>query len=475
MEYNIKNNLKDILGRIIKRDFSGNTGIIIKNSIFQFSTNLFSKIGSLLFTAIIARMLMPELFGLYSLAFSTITIFATLSELGTDATLTRFLAREIAKKRQNKAKGYTVYLARLKLTFSLISIFILVISARFISDTYYQKPLFLALIAGSLYIASVMTASYLRAVLQSLNYFKGVFYNEIVFQVVRLIIIPLLILLSLKNLFSNQVLLFFIILGFGFAYLVSVIFSWFVHKDKFNYLKKYGKPLDKSEKKNVRKFIIPTAATVITTLFFGSIDMVMLGRYVLPEYIGYYRAAFSLIAAITPLISFSIVLLPVFSKIRKNQLEVGIKKAIYITLLCSSVLFIFVSLLSPILINLIYGTEYSPAINLLRLFSLLLISTPLISIYISYFSARGKPFIVTKMLIFSLIMNIALNLLVVFLLKGYGDMFMVYGVTAATIISNWFYFAGLAIIKKRHDIKLHKEEERNSINFIKPEESPQIK
>ena len=92
------NDIKDIWQRIKKRDFSGNTGLAIKNSIYQFSTNAFAKIGSLIFTIILARLLMPELFGLYSLTLSTILIFGAISELGVTQTMVRFVSKEFGEK-----------------------------------------------------------------------------------------------------------------------------------------------------------------------------------------------------------------------------------------------------------------------------------------------------------------------------------------------------------------------------------------
>ena len=445
---------KDIFRRIRKRDFSGNTGIVIKNSVLQFSTNLVAKIGSLFFTIILARMLMPELFGLYSLALSTIFIFIAFSELGIGQTLIRFVSREFGKtKKKIKAKSYAIYLGKLKLLMIFVSILILVISARFISDVYYQKPLFLALVAGSLYILFAGIVSFMFSLLQASNYFKGIFYNEIIFQVTRLIIIPLLILLSLKQLFSNESILFFIVLGLSFSYFISSIFLLILSKNKLKYLSKKERKISFLEKKKINKFILPVSATIITTVFFGSIDMVMLGRFVLSEYIGYYRAALSLVTAMIPLISFSIVLLPIFSRIKSKQLERGFRKSLLITFWISSALFLFVLLFSPLIINFIYGKEYVFSINILRFFSLLLITHPIISIYISYFTAKGKPIVIARLLIISVSVNIILNLLAIFLLMDYGDSFVVYGVTGATIISSWFYLGGLILSKNKEKLK----------------------
>jgi O-antigen/teichoic acid export membrane protein len=438
-------NIKDIFRRIIKRNFSGNTGLVIKNSLYQFSTNIVTKIGSLIFVIILARMLMPELFGLYSLALSTILIFVAFSELGISYTLIRFVSKEFGKNKN--PKPYVLYLAKLKLFLTFISISILIISAKFISENYYQKPLFLALIAGSLYILFVAITGFLQAILIASSSFNGIFYREIVFQIVKLIMIPLLILFSLKNFFSNESILFFIILVLGFSYFISSIFLLFFSKDKLKYLRENQKEISFLEKKKVNKFILPVSATVITAAFFGYIDIIMLGRFVPSEYIAYYRAALMLVLALIPLITFSAVLLPIFSKMKDKQLERGFKKSISITLLLSLILFLFISLFSSFMINLVYGNEYENSINILRFFSLLLISVPLASVYESYFTAKGKPTVVAKLLIVSAIFNIGLNFLAIFLLIDYGNLFVVYGVAGATIISRFSYMFGLILMK----------------------------
>ena len=48
-----ESDIKKIFKRIKSKDFSGNTGLAIKNSAYQFSTNIVQKIGSLIFVIII--------------------------------------------------------------------------------------------------------------------------------------------------------------------------------------------------------------------------------------------------------------------------------------------------------------------------------------------------------------------------------------------------------------------------------------
>ena len=171
----IKKQEKEVLGIldiIKKRKFKGYTGLVIKNSLYQLAATFSAKIGSLLFTIILARMLMPELFGLYSLALSTIVIFVSFADLGIGPTLIRFVSRELGKNKKAKAKAYVSYLLKWKIILILIFLVVLVASAGFIANNYYQKPLFLALIAGSLYILSISLIGFIESIFHSTNNFK---------------------------------------------------------------------------------------------------------------------------------------------------------------------------------------------------------------------------------------------------------------------------------------------------------------
>lgn len=109
------NDLKSVWRRITKRDFSGETGVALKNSVYQFLTNLTTKVGSLIFTIILARILMPELYGNYSLALATILIFAAISDLGIGNSLIRFVSREIGRRNWKKQDLTQNILQRLRL------------------------------------------------------------------------------------------------------------------------------------------------------------------------------------------------------------------------------------------------------------------------------------------------------------------------------------------------------------------------
>ena len=448
-----KLDIRNIFGRILKRDFSGTTGLVIKNSFYQFSRDLTAKLGSFIFTVILARLLLPEMFGLYSLALSTIIIFAAVSELGVNTTLVRFIAKEYGKKKR-KLRAYLLYLGKIKIILIFSSAILLLILAKYMSNNFYQKPIFLALLAGALYIIFIQSISFLQSMLQAANHFKPIFKREIILQISKIILVPLAIIFAIKYSLSNEINLMLIILFLAFSLFLTSLFLFFdVKKIYFKKIKieKIDK-LQKKQKNIINKFLFATATLALSGVFFREVDKVMLGHFVQSEFIGYYTAAFSPISALIPLIGFiAIVVLPIFSRLKGKRLEQGFKKSIRIMLLFSTGAFLAVQILSYFIILIIYGKEYLLALNILRILSLLLFTIPAVSLYQSYYISQGKPQIVAKLLVTATILNIILNYLFIICLLPYGHLAAVYGVGIATIISQGFYMVSLLIAKKQKD------------------------
>lgn len=437
--------VQDIFGRLKKRDFSGNTGQAVKNSTFQFSTTVISKVGSLIFTVILARILLPELFGLYSLALSTILIFASLADLGIDSTLVKFIS---SSKNDYKSKAYFSYLLRFKIKTSLIFGGLLMLLAKFLSYNYYNKPeIYLALFGGSIYLILIGLTGFFEGVFQGVNNFKKGFHKEIILQTSRLVIVPILVLLLLKF-FPRAINLFVIILGLSFSFLISLVFLYFSAKKSIGFLKIKTEELKSSEKKNLIKFIIALSAVTVSGTFFGFIDIFILGRYVEAEFIGYYRVAYSLITSAIPLITFSGALFPLFSRIKGKRLKRGLNKSLRLTLLMAIPSAILTFFLSPFIVRFVFGEAYLPSINVLKIFSVLMIIIPLVSLYSSFLVSQNRPKKVAQSLIASTFVNIILNYVLIFALLSYGPIYAVYGATIATIISKVFYLVMLIVYRR---------------------------
>lgn len=444
-----KKDIKDIFRRIRNRDFSGNRGLAIKNSIYQFATNFAFKVGSLIFTIIIARLLMPELFGLYNLALSTLLVFFAFANLGIAPTIVKFASRELGKGNEEKARAYVFYTGKIKILLVIFSSAILLISAKFISDVFYQKPIFWALIAGSLYILFYGLEIFLEYILQASNHFDKILYKEILFQIFRVILVPVAVLISIKSAVSNQGVLFILFLALAFSYLLISILMFFFQIRKIKYIHSKKKELSRSEKKITNRFFFAISATAFSGLFFEYVDKIMLGHFVQAEFIGYYAAAIGLVGTLIALEGFGTALLPIFSQVDKSTLERGLKKSVSAVLLISIATIILTFVLAPVIVNIIYGHDYAPSVIVLRLLSLLLIPVPLATIYSSYFISIGKPKILATFLILSTVLNIILNYVLITSLLSYGGIAAVLGSGVATIISQGFYLTGLILSRKR--------------------------
>jgi O-antigen/teichoic acid export membrane protein len=182
---------KEIFNRIRKRNFSGSEGLELKNSFFIMSTSIMAKIGALIFTIIIARLLMPELFGLYSIVLAVIMTFVLFSDLGFGSAIVRFVSKELGRNKKAKAKSYAVYFLRIKIFLMFITTIVLIIISRYLSNNIFNKPVFLGLIAGALYLIIIGFSDILEQLLLSTNSFRNILWKEITFQTLRIVLVPI--------------------------------------------------------------------------------------------------------------------------------------------------------------------------------------------------------------------------------------------------------------------------------------------
>lgn len=421
-----KNEAVGITRRIFRGDFSGYTGIAIKNSLFNLSTNIVAKVGSIIFTIVVARMLMPELFGLYSLALSTIVILSSFADLGIGTALIQYISKELGKKRGRPDEYYN-YLFKIKIRLTIAASLILIISAYFIANYYYNKPIFLALVAGALYLLIINMLNFFTSLFQAYNDFSKNLIKEIIFQIGRLVIVPLAILIFLNN--TESILLFAVFFALSLSYGVSLLYL-FLKKSKYS-----KSELVEKEKRKVVLFILPLTVTGLSGMFFGYVDMAILGRFVEAQFIGYYQAALALIGSAGAIIGFSGALFPLFSRLKGEKLKLLFKKSILYTIFLSSLGCIFTLVIADFAIKIIYGQAYIDSILLLKIFSLILLLDPLINVYSSFLISQNKPILVAKLLIFSTILNIGLNYFFITSLISGGHYLATIGAAIAIIIA----------------------------------------
>ena len=172
----------------------------------------------------------------------------------------------------------------------------------------------------------------------------------------------------------------------------------------------------------------------ISLIFFGSIDTLMLGKFVALEYLGYYRAALSLVIAIAILSFPSGMLLPVFTQINGKRFDRGFHKTLRYILMISIPATAGIIFIAKYLIKAVYGDTYLLATSSIYFLSLLILTTPLIGLYSIIFQSKEKPKIVSNAVLISLFINIILNTCAIFLFKN-NPLFIIAGVGLATSFS----------------------------------------
>jgi O-antigen/teichoic acid export membrane protein len=176
----------------------------------------------------------------------------------------------------------------------------------------------------------------------------------------------------------------------------------------------------------------------------------MLGAYVQSQFLGFYQAAFNLVASASGIIAFSAAaVFPIFSRLNGEKLERGFRKTRNITLLISIAAALFTFLIAPLIINLIYGADYSMATTYLRILSVILISFPMISLYSTYYTTQERTRAISILLIGSTMLNVVLNYVLINIGMQYSMSYAVIGACVATIISRYAYLLGLIVARRR--------------------------
>lgn len=446
-----KEDIKNILTRVKKRDFSGNAGQAIKNSSYQLAQNLIFKFGSLLFTIVIARMLLPELFGLYSLALSTIILFVAFSDLGIGSALVTYGAKCLGKKDLPKTKAYAKKLFKWKLNLIAITSLSLLASAYFISEIYYSKPLFYALLVGGLYLPIVTLIGFINELFKTAENFKIPMIQEIIFQVTRFTLVPLTLFFLLKYNFSSQTIISISLFTIVLSHFFSLLFLSYQVKRNLKFLKSKEEFLNKKEINDLKKFIYPLSATAMAGMFFGFIDILMLGHFVTTEFIAYYGAAFSLVGGASAIIGFmSISLMPIFARNSGKALKNIFRKTRNLIIFISILSGIFTYLIAEYIVKISYGEEYLTAVSSLKIFSILIVLIPIIGIYVSYYITQKKTKELAWLITGSAVLNIVFNYFAItYGLVNYGELGAVFGAVFATIASRMLYLGGLIILFKK--------------------------
>ncbi|PIN95038.1 hypothetical protein COU53_01205 [Candidatus Pacearchaeota archaeon CG10_big_fil_rev_8_21_14_0_10_30_48] len=418
--------------------------IATKGTIYNMVSLIILKLGGLIFTVIIARLLLPELFGVYALALSIITIALTFTDLGITNTSIRYISDSLGKKNKKMGRSYGRFFIKRKLMLVLIAVVVLLGISKYLSFTIYNNPLlYYPLLFSCLFILSESFREFFGVFFVARKDLKPTVFFDLFSQISKIGFSIIAILL-----FTSELKISGLFLAFFFSSFLTLLISFLVliKRDKESLIGKTEK-INKSKINNYWKYMV---VATLSLAFFGSIDTLMLGGFVGTEYLGYYRVSMSLILTIASLFPLSTLFLPIFTQIYKKRFIRGFQKTIRYILIFSIPATVGAIFIAKYLIFIVYGNLYLPAISSFYFLSLLIITTPLISLYSIILESKEKPKIVSNAVLISLVVNVVLNYIAIKLFIS-NPLEVIAGVGFATAISR-LLLLGILIFYSKKDL-----------------------
>jgi O-antigen/teichoic acid export membrane protein len=413
------------------------------SSFWNFIMVLFGRLGGLIFVIILARFLLPEGFGIYNLAVSIALILLVMVDTGINQSLLKYVADSIGNKNKKLAAAESTYLLKLKIFFTLFLAMILILLAYPLSFFVFSKPnLLFPLMFVSLYLISYSLGSFYNSYFYIIKKVEYLTIKQFFFELTRILGVILIFIFIAKR--------YYIIGAIGVlaaTMFLATIFLIYNLKKLAPFL--FEKSDEQVDKKRIFKFFIYLGILGSFLVIFGYIDIIMIGIFLDASYVGFYSAAFALVAGIWSFLNIYYILLPVFTKMNQQDLQESLNYVFkYLYIIAIPAIFgIFV--LGGYIVKLIYGIEYLPAVFPFYILSLLILMTPLASIIESLFSAREKPKYLIKIIILSTILGIILNYIFITIFIKTSSHMAIVGVAIATVISQTFYLLGILLYTKK--------------------------
>ncbi|WP_435315027.1 flippase [Cellulophaga fucicola] len=395
---------------------------------------------------ILAREMGPEIFGVFSSALATITIFSLLAGFG----VSQFWLKVFGEEGWEGVRWIKPSLLFVLLTLLVITVIVFLFSLLSINDNVTGKLILLLVfyIYGHISVELVASKFQLEEKYSSLALWK-LLPNFIRFIFILCCYYILNISLSLLDLglIYAFVGLIFTVLGVGKLLEMSS-----GNLDLKGHLAIEKSKLRKPNIIAVFKEVWPFGVANLFAFIYVQSDIIMVKYISGDTQAGYYNVAFVILTAILiiPTILFGKFLMPKYHRWANHNKEKfydTYKKSNFVMILTGLVIMILLFFLANILISLVFGSDYASSINLLKILALTLpISFLAYSIGATLVTKEHMKLKVLLMGVTAVI-NILLN---VILISKYGAE----GAAVSTVISNLIlltlYFA---VVKKRIFIK----------------------
>lgn len=400
---------------------------IAKGAGIGFVGTLIGMAFSFFTTIIIARFLGPSDYGLISLGFAGITITATLSLMGLQTGIQRYVSFYKGKEDKERIKGTILGTLKISFPLSLISAILIFFGADWISvHVFHEVNLAPILRIFSISIPFfVLTQIFINAIVgfQEIKY--QVYTTHLFHNILKLVVISSLLLLG------------FGVIGVASGWVLTIILTPFL---AFYFLEKRIFPVFNTKVKSISvgkelfSFSWPLIIGTVTGLIMGWMDTLMLGYLSLSIDVGIYNVALQIAHLITIIPStFAAIFFPVMSELyARNKIE-DFRRTFSVVSkwILASILpvFLFLFLFPNQIIKILFGIEYGGGASALSTLTFAFMIGAVLSLNASILQTYGRTKILLAISCVTAAANFLLNLLLI----------PIYGVDGAAIATGFSF------------------------------------
>lgn len=384
---------------------------IAKGTGFIFIGFILGALLGLVFRVIIVRIITPAEFGLFSLTLVIINLLATISSLGFENSVPRYISCALAQKAYSTVWNTINFSIKIILLLSTIFSFILFFLASNAANLFH-KPSLIVPIRILVFLTPVLAlTNLLIAILRGFENVKAkVYFQNTLPWALKIILLCVVIILGLS--FKGVLYTYLISLFLTLAFLIFYTRNSIIHISSVP---------SGSEIFNIREFLFfsfPLLGVGISSLIMGWTDTFMLGYFKSADIVGLYNIALPLSRFMpVPIHAMGFIYLPVVSQLYSQNNFKDMKKlyasvtkwTFFITL----PVFLCMLFAPKAILNLLFGVKYIDASIALQL---LVIG----EFFHTFFGPNGMTMISlgrTNIILFctliSALSNIILNLLLI--------------------------------------------------------------
>jgi len=424
---------------------------IVQNSarggMFLFVGYFFSLVLLAIGSIIVARLLGPDGYGLFTIALVVPSLILGFIDPGVGGALTRFTAKFRAEGRGDLAAGILKTGFMFKFPMSTISSFLCFIFSDILAAYVLNRPDMGMLIRlSSLMILFQTVFNFLGESFSGLDRMEGVAMILNVEAVIKTVLSPILV-----------------ILGFGvFGALVGHIISFVIAGiiGGILFLKFYrtlGKAIDFRFSSNLKSMVhygFPLYASNLMGTILSQIQILVLAFFVSNSEIGNFNVTVRLLTLIGVLTYPFSALFPAFSKVKRGSSELDslFRLSVKYTSILVIPVTLMISILSKDIIFTLYGRIYTSAPIFLSIYVLTNLYSGLGSVVIGHlFNGTGE----TRLSFYSTLINFVVLLPLAFVLtQSYGVVGLLTAILISTTCSfTYSLWATIKKIKVKFDLK----------------------